>query len=120
MRLLTTPYIGCRGHSFLSLNKELLDSYAACATSQEVVAVQQQWLEDLRDSHAQAQAAAAKGEGPLRVEMTCHAPGAAVGSISMPQPGLPLPRVRPFLVLTVGRCWAAKGRGAGGLSFTGS
>ena len=53
---------GCRGHSFLSLNKELLDSYAACATSQEVVAVQQQWLEHLRDSHAQAQAAAAKGE----------------------------------------------------------
>ena len=61
-----------RGHSFLSLNKELLDSYAACATSAEVVATQQQFLEELRDGQAQAQAAAAKGEHLLAWS---HCPG---------------------------------------------
>lgn len=38
---------GCRGHSFLSTNEELLDRYAACPTSAEVIQVQTQYLEQL-------------------------------------------------------------------------
>lgn len=34
------------GHSFLSLNEELLEAYAACSNSVEVVAVQDKYLED--------------------------------------------------------------------------
>lgn len=37
-----------RGHSFLSANEELLDRYAACATSAQVIAVQAAWLDALR------------------------------------------------------------------------
>lgn len=33
------------GHSFLELNAELLDKYSACASSKEVLAVQEQYLE---------------------------------------------------------------------------
>mmetsp|Transcript_37848 Transcript_37848/g.72526 ORF Transcript_37848/g.72526 Transcript_37848/m.72526 type:complete len:291 (+) Transcript_37848:112-984(+) len=32
------------GHSFLSLNDELLEKYAACSTAQEVIATQDEWL----------------------------------------------------------------------------
>ena len=37
-----------RGHSFLSTNAELLERYADCATSAEVIDVQNQWLADLQ------------------------------------------------------------------------
>ena len=33
-----------RGHSFLSTNQELLERYAACATSVQVIEVQTAWL----------------------------------------------------------------------------
>ena len=32
------------GHGFISLNRELLESYAACATSEEVIETQNKWL----------------------------------------------------------------------------
>jgi len=32
------------GHGFVSLNRELLESYAACATSEEVIETQNKWL----------------------------------------------------------------------------
>lgn len=35
----------CRGHSFLSLNRELLDCYARCETAAEVIAAQTAFLE---------------------------------------------------------------------------
>ena len=35
------------GDSFFTLNRELLDDYAGCKTSMEVVAVQQKYLEAL-------------------------------------------------------------------------
>ena len=40
-----------RGHSFLSTNEELLHSYAACATSAEVIAVQTAYLEAMQADH---------------------------------------------------------------------
>jgi len=36
-----------RGHSFLSTNEELLDRYAACPTSAEVIQVQTEYLDQL-------------------------------------------------------------------------
>jgi len=39
--------LSCRGHSFLSTNEELLDRYAACPTSAEVIQVQTQYLDQL-------------------------------------------------------------------------
>lgn len=48
----------CRGHSFLKVNEELLDIYAACDTSQQVIAAQQAHL--ARMAAGQAQAAAHK------------------------------------------------------------
>ena len=42
-----------RGHSFLSTNRELLERYAACATSVEVIAVQQAYLDDMQAKHEQ-------------------------------------------------------------------
>lgn len=41
-----------RGHSFMSLNAELLQQYAACETGADVVNVQMQWLEHLRSRPA--------------------------------------------------------------------
>lgn len=41
------PWNECRGHSFLSTNEELLDRYATCPTSVEVIQVQNQYLEQL-------------------------------------------------------------------------
>jgi pre-rRNA-processing protein TSR3 len=35
------------GHSFFELNSELLDRYAACKTAQEVIAAQQDYLENI-------------------------------------------------------------------------
>lgn len=43
----------CRGHAFLSTNEELLDRYAACATSAEVITVQNEWLEQLQETSRQ-------------------------------------------------------------------
>jgi len=40
-----------RGHSFLSTNEELLNSYAACGTSAEVIAVQTAYLEAMQADH---------------------------------------------------------------------
>lgn len=40
-----------RGHSFLSTNAELLDRYAACATSAEVIATQQAYLDGMQAAH---------------------------------------------------------------------
>lgn len=40
------------GHSFMSLNAELLQQYAACETGADVVNVQMQWLEHLRSRPA--------------------------------------------------------------------
>lgn len=37
----------CRGHGFLSLNKGLLDQYAACATASEVIETQTAYLASL-------------------------------------------------------------------------
>lgn len=37
----------CRGHSFFSTNAELLDRYAACPTSAEVIQVQTDYLDQL-------------------------------------------------------------------------
>ena len=37
----------CRGHSFLSTNEELLDRYAACPSSVEVIQVQKDYLDQL-------------------------------------------------------------------------
>jgi hypothetical protein len=50
--------VRCRGHSFLKVNEELLDIYAACDTSQQVIAAQQAHL--ARMAAGQAQAAARK------------------------------------------------------------
>lgn len=36
------------GHSFLSLNQELLTAYAACSNSEEIIAAQEKFLEDAR------------------------------------------------------------------------
>ncbi|KAK2582845.1 hypothetical protein KPH14_008930 [Odynerus spinipes] len=36
------------GHSFLELNKELLESYAACTNSEEIIAAQEKFLIDAR------------------------------------------------------------------------
>lgn len=41
-----------RGHSFLSLNEELLQRYAACNAGQEIVSVQMDFLERLRQEPA--------------------------------------------------------------------
>jgi hypothetical protein len=54
----------CRGHSFLKVNEELLDIYAACDTSQQVIAAQQAHL--ARMAAGQAQAAARKS-APISV-----------------------------------------------------
>lgn len=35
------------GHSFISLNAELLDAYAACSDAQDIQRVQQEWSEML-------------------------------------------------------------------------
>ncbi|KAK9805462.1 hypothetical protein WJX73_010157 [Symbiochloris irregularis] len=40
------------GHSFVSLNEELLQRYAACNTGQEIVSVQMDFLEHLRQEPA--------------------------------------------------------------------
>ncbi|XP_052896071.1 18S rRNA aminocarboxypropyltransferase [Anopheles moucheti] len=37
------------GHSFVELNQELLDAYARCANSKEILEVQQQYLEHSKD-----------------------------------------------------------------------
>ena len=34
----------CRGHAFFSANADLLDQYAACTTSEDVIAAQNAWL----------------------------------------------------------------------------
>lgn len=39
----------CRGHSFLSLNEGLLERYADCTTSAEVIQVQNDYLESLHN-----------------------------------------------------------------------
>lgn len=36
------------GHSFLELNKELLENYAKCVNSEEIIAVQEKFLEEAR------------------------------------------------------------------------
>jgi len=41
-----------RGHSFLSTNEELLDRYAACPTSAEVIQVQTDYLDQLTNTPA--------------------------------------------------------------------
>ncbi|XP_045464174.1 18S rRNA aminocarboxypropyltransferase [Harmonia axyridis] len=41
------------GHSFLELNEELLDKYSECANSEEVIAAQNQYLEDIKKSQQQ-------------------------------------------------------------------
>ncbi len=40
------------GHSFFEVNRELLDGYAACHTSTEVVAWQQEYLEKIQKEDA--------------------------------------------------------------------
>ena len=40
-----------RGHSFLSTNEELLQRYAACGTSAEVIAAQQAHLDAMQADH---------------------------------------------------------------------
>ena len=40
-----------RGHSFLSTNEKLLNSYAACGTSAEVISVQTAYLEAMQADH---------------------------------------------------------------------
>ena len=55
-----------RGHSFLSTNEELLNSYAACATSEEVIAVQTAYLEAMQADHDRT--AARKGAASLHLE----------------------------------------------------
>lgn len=67
----------CRGHSFLKVNEELLDIYAACDTSQQVIAAQQAHL--ARMAAGQAQAAARKSAPhpvPAQLESlnTAHMP----------------------------------------------
>lgn len=42
------------GHSFLSLNDELLTSYASCATSVEILKVQENYLKKIEDEHNSA------------------------------------------------------------------
>ena len=37
------------GHSFVELNQELLDAYAGCANSKEILEVQKQYLETAQD-----------------------------------------------------------------------
>uniref|UniRef100_A0A182K0M3 18S rRNA aminocarboxypropyltransferase n=1 Tax=Anopheles christyi TaxID=43041 RepID=A0A182K0M3_9DIPT len=37
------------GHSFVELNQELLDAYAGCANSKEILEVQKQYLENAKD-----------------------------------------------------------------------
>lgn len=37
------------GHSFTSLNREFLDSYAACSSSQEVLQAQQRILAEIEE-----------------------------------------------------------------------
>jgi len=41
------------GHSFITLNREFLDSYAACANSREVVEAQQRILADIEEASRQ-------------------------------------------------------------------
>ncbi|RKP26033.1 hypothetical protein SYNPS1DRAFT_14789, partial [Syncephalis pseudoplumigaleata] len=42
------------GHTFRELNQELLDKYAACTDSADVVRVQNEWLAMLEEEHAQS------------------------------------------------------------------
>jgi len=39
------------GKTFFSVNRDILDLYAACKTSTDVIAVQKQHLEELEKSH---------------------------------------------------------------------
>ena len=65
-----------RGHSFLSLNKDLLETYAACATGQEVVEAQRRWLEQLQASSKEAEAGRSAPPGLARVLRADAAPQA--------------------------------------------
>lgn len=39
------------GHSFLSLNNELLTSYSLCTSSAEIVKVQENYLQKIEEEH---------------------------------------------------------------------
>lgn len=44
-------YVRCRGHSFFSLNGDLLDMYASCRNAAEVIEAQNRHLESLEQSN---------------------------------------------------------------------
>ena len=51
----------CRGHSFFTTNEELLDRYAECPGSAEVIAVQTSYLDSL---HAAPRSVPGAGDAP--------------------------------------------------------
>lgn len=55
------------GLAFPSLNQELLESYAACSTSAEVVAVQEKVLAKQSEDHDQN-----KTKGPATIALDSH------------------------------------------------
>lgn len=40
------------GHSFIALNEELLEKYSTCKTSKEVLTVQDEYLQQVREEKA--------------------------------------------------------------------
>lgn len=57
----------CRGHSFFSTNEELLDRYAECPGSAEVITVQTSYLEALQA----APRSVPTGQAPPVLLLTC-------------------------------------------------
>ena len=72
----------CRGHSFLSTNEELLDRYAACPTSTEVIQVQTQYLEQLANVPAKVpDGKALLSLAQLLSEVDCSLTGLTTGHL---------------------------------------
>lgn len=83
-----------RGHSFLKVNEELLDIYAACDTSVDVIAAQAAHMEHMRAGQEQnaARKSAFRGRFSLCLHLStlpgesCHADGLCISGVSASRP----------------------------------